>query len=338
MIKAINFCSQIKPISTHNTQRAFSDPIQNDSFKKSDAQGTNEFIKWAKDSDFIPFGLAQTLSEENKIGNGFTNTVYDIPSNRGYVLRLSNIDGGENLDEIDFGSYRIQDCEDSDLQGNFGQAVARLISDNPKNPTFEILKRQEGITNANPPTSVVYIKDVGLKTGELPYEAQERKEHYAKCLQILADMPQEAYDRLISEFSQLDKAGYRFDYYNPNNFLLDAQNDRINIIDIEKAPSGFKNDLGNALWALTDITYFGTYMSDYDGTRTSDEDRNEVLKNNVEIIDKFTKALINNNKKYSKEGFEFVTQLVSSIPMSFYLKTANIYEKMEKLEQMGVLE
>ena len=71
MIKAINFCSQIKPISTHNTQRAFSDPIQNDSFKKSDAQGTNEFIKWAKDSDFIPFGLAQTLSEENKIGGYF---------------------------------------------------------------------------------------------------------------------------------------------------------------------------------------------------------------------------------------------------------------------------
>ena len=74
MIKAINFCSQIKPISTHNTQRAFSDPIQNDSFKKSDAQGTNEFIKWAKDSDFIPFGLAQTLSEEIK-----SATVLQIP-------------------------------------------------------------------------------------------------------------------------------------------------------------------------------------------------------------------------------------------------------------------
>ena len=337
MISAINFSGRLQPAASSQNQKTQTNPIQNDSFTKAKTTETNEFIKWAKDSGFMPYGLMESLRDENKIGNGFTNTVYNIPSNNGYVLRLSSssaLNGGE----IDYGSYKLEDSEDKNLQGNFGQTVAKLASSDPKNPTMEILKRQKGITNANPPTTVVYIKDAGLKTGELPYEARERKDHYAKCMEILANMPQEAYDRLIGDFLSLDRAGYRFDYYNPNNFLLDEQNGRINIIDIEKCPSGFRNDLGNALWALSDITYLGTYTSDYDNTRTSEEERTEVLRNSVEIIDKFTKALINNNKKYSKEGYEFITQLVSSIPMSFYLGTPNIYEKIEKLEQMGVLE
>ena len=68
---------------------------------------------------------------------------------------------------------------------------------------------------------------------------------------------------LIDKFIELDEAGYKFDYYNPNNFLLDEDKGSIEIIDLDKYKAPYKNDLGNALWALTNIEYLNTYLSSY---------------------------------------------------------------------------
>ena len=145
---------------------------------------------------------------------------------------------------------------------------------------------------------------------------------------------------LIDKFIELDEAGYKFDYYNPNNFLLDEDKGSIEIIDLDKYKAPYKNDLGNALWALTNIEYLNTYLSSYDESShlISDNDKNEAVGNTIEVISKYTKALQNKGKKYSSDGYEFMTQLFESYPMSFYLKTLDRSEKLQKLKDMGVMD
>lgn len=335
MINSINFTGVIKP-EFKNVGQTHLKAAPYDNFTKSETQKCdNAFIKWAYDTDFMPHGLAAALTEENKLGSGFTNSVYKIPSNPNYVLRVRN---HNSIDDINFDNYTLVNCEDKNLKSNFGQCVAKIMPADSQYPIFEILKKQKGITNSNPPSSVVYHENGSIREGELPYEALERKEYYGKCLNILANMPQESYDKLIDELIELDRAGYRFDYYNPNNFLLDDEDGKINIIDIDKTASGYKNDLGNILWALSGIGYFDTFMSDYDGVKTDDAAREEAIKNTITVIDKYTQALKNKGAKYSKDGYEFTTKLLSSLPFSFYLRSVNNDQKMQKLQEMGVLD
>lgn len=332
MINSINFLGQIHSVNkSEKPSSCKTKPLEYDTFERSSA---NKKAKSAYDIETVK----GSIREENLIGSGFSNTVYKIDGTDDYVIRISRTAG---KDAIISGEYETEDVEDKALTGNYGQVVALLTpKDRINAPTIEILKKQSGITNGNPPSSAIYFENGDLRPGEATYEALERKEHYAKTLQILADMPQSAYEDLIDKFEELDRAGYRFDYYNPNNFLLDEENQSINIIDLEKPGSTYKNDLGNALWALSNIGYLNTYMSSHDESSgfISDDDKNRAFKNTMTVIDKFTKALIAKGKKYSKDGYEFYTEVLNGMPMSFYLKTMDIREKENKLREMGVLE
>ena len=314
--------------------------VQNDCFIKSEQKKPldNEFIKWAEENDFLNKGLKESFSEENLLGQGFSNSVYKIEGNDDYVLRVPR--SYFDPDKTDFGDYKIKDTKDKSLKSNFGQQAALIQSDDVHKPSIEVLLKQQGITNGNPPPSAIFEESGKLREGEISYESIERKEHYAKCLKILASMPQSAYDDLIDKFIELDEAGYKFDYYNPNNFLLDEDKGSIEIIDLDKYKAPYKNDLGNALWALRNIEYLDTYLSSYDESShlISDNDKNEAVGNTIEVISKYTKALQNKGKKYSSDGYEFMTQLFESYPMSFYLKTLNRSEKLQKLKDMGVMD
>lgn len=338
MINAINFLGNIT--CNVNRQQSFGNkikPMDNDYFIKSthlENISQNDFIKWANETGFYPHRLVDVMKdEENILGKGFSNTVYKIPGNNDYVLRVSNA-SAINIDDLS--DYSLEDVEDKNLDGNYGQCIAKITSSDFRKPDIFVLRKQTGITNGNPPSSVIYFENGDLKPGELPYEAYDRKEHYAKSLQILADMPQEAYDNVVYNLSKLGDMGYKFDYYNPNNFLLDEEGEQINIIDLEKVQKGYKNDLGNALWALSDISYLNTFMSKHDSYPMSEDDSNKAFKNTITIIDKYTKAIKNNGQTYSFDGYEFF-QLLNSVPMSFYLRTWDIEEKRQKLKDMGVM-
>lgn len=340
MINSVSFLGNI----TYNINRQTSfgnktKPMENDCFvrsSKSQAPSQNDFIQWAEKTNFFPQKLSEVMQdEENILGKGFSNTVYKIPGNEEYVLRVSN--SSDTNFFSDLSDYSLEDAEDKNLKGNYGQCVAKIKSSDFRKPEIFILKKQKGITNGNPPSSVIYFENGTLRPGELPYEARERKEHYAKCLQILADMPQESYDELVHNLSELGEAGYRFDYYNPNNFLLDEEGGKINIIDLEKTQKGSKNDLGNALWALSNISYLTTFMSKHDNSPMPEEESNKAFENTMTVIDKYTKAMKNNGEKYSPDGYEFF-QLMNSLPMSFYLRSMNIEEKRQKMVDMGVMD
>ncbi len=337
MINTINFLGQITRRPAENKRVYYvTKPIECDCFvKKTIKKADNEFINWATDTKFIPADIKYSLSKENLLGKGFSNFVYKIDGNKDYVIRFKRYEG--DIQNLDFSDYEIIDVQDRDLKGNFGQPIAELRSKDKTKPILQILKRQKGITNGNPPTTAIYHENGDLRQDELPYEAIERKKHYSHCLRILANLPQESYDKLVRELSQIGNLGYRFDYYNPNNFMLDENNSQINIIDLEEIKKGFENDLGNALWALSDIMYLSTFMSSKDDELISDEEKNAAFQNTITIIDKYVKALKNNGLKFSTQGYEFYTQVLDSLPMSFYLATADMEEKCQKLREIGVL-
>lgn len=335
MINRISFLGKITPKYNLQAQRnTATKPMEYDCFVKSTPE--NAFIKWAKDNNFTQSSAKDVFSQENLLGKGFSNSVYKIDGNDDFVLRVTKC--AKNHDELDLSKYDLQDTEDKKLKGNYGQCIAVLKGNSAEMPKIEVLRKQKGITNANPPTSVIYNEDGSLRPGEAPYEARERKEHYAQCLQILADMPQEAYDKVVKQLSEIGELGYKFDYYNSNNFMLDAENGNIGMIDLEKEDRECRNDLGNALLALSDLEYLNTYMSKYDSAPTSREEQNLAVKNTITVIDKYVKALKNNGVKFSKNGYEFYAQLLNSMPMSFYLGTMDDMKKCEKLMEMGVLE
>ena len=316
--------------------------LSNDSFIKSEETKKpedNEFIKWAKANNFKEKGIKAALSEENLLGKGFSHSVYQIPNNDDYVLRVSR--GCLDLKDVDFSKYKLIDTEDKNLTNNYGQEIALFRADNFEMPTVAVLRKQNGISNGNPPPSAIHYENGNLREDELPYETTERKEHYAKCLQFLADAPIEAYYSLMDKFSELDCAGYKFDYYNPNNFLLDKEKGTIEIIDLDKMSKPYENDLGNALWALTDIEYLNTYLTDSyneNDPKISDEDKTRAIKNTLVVIDKYTKAMQKKGKKFSQNGYEFTVHLLGSFPMSIFLQTNSQSEKIEKLRNMGLID
>ena len=339
MINNISF-NGIFNIQNNNKISFRAKSLPNDTFEKSSSPlKDNEFIKWAKENNFLSCGIKASLVDENLLGKGFSHSVYKIPNNDDYVLRVSR--NYFDPKEVDFSQYKIKDTEDKSLKSNFGQEVAKIEADDFRMPSISVLRKQTGTSNGNPPPSAIHYENGELREGELRYEAIERKEHYANSLQFLADAPIEAYDSLMDKFSELDEAGYKFDYYNPNNFLLDKEKGTIEIIDLDKMSKPYENDLGNALWALTNIEYLNTYLTDSyneNDPKISDEDKNRAIKNTLNVIDKYTKAMQKKGKKFSQNGYEFTVHLLGSFPMSIFLQTNSQSEKIEKLRNMGLID
>lgn len=338
MINTISFLGNVNRIQPKNigmVQPSFKGQgVQVDTFVRSEKpKEENEFVSWAKRNNFVQ-SMPNVFKKENVLGKGFTHTVFSLDDNKGYVLRART----DSLNRpIDFSNYSIIDVQDKSLEANYGQAVAKIVSSDISKPTFEVMRKQEGFACGNPPSTAIYEEETGkLKAGELSYEAIERKEHYGRTMRVLAQMPQETYDELVKNLASLDDMGYKFDYYNSNNFLIDEKNKKINIIDLEPLKGHGKN-LGNALYALTNIDYFGTYQSTTDGNLVSSEERNQNFDDVINIITKYNQAMVNNGEKYTEEEYEFIVKLLGSTPMMFALRARSDEERKEKLREMGIL-
>ena len=343
MISSLNFSPHYFNISFkgNNDKKYSTKPLDYDTFVKSKNQVSkicnvteNEFINWANSVDFVNTILKDSICDKNLIGKGFSHSVYKISSNDDYLIRVSN---NALKDELTGDGFEIIDAEDRNLKGNFGQCVAKLVNQDLQKRTIEVMLKQNGIANGNPPPSTIYYESGELKPNEVPYEDYERKYHFAKCIEILANMPQATFDKLVEELDVAGCAGYKFDYYNPNNFLLDEDGDKISIIDLEYTGHKFDNDYGNALYALCSFSYLPTFLSSMDNSPVDGEMINYTMKNLIQVIDKYTKALKNNNKHYTMESRGFV-EMLSSIPMMFYLKERDSDKMLEKLREMGVFE
>ena len=203
--------------------------------------------------------------------------------------------------------------------------------------SIEVMKKQSGEPIGIPPVAALSNPMTNeIPKGELPYEARERKEYYAASLEKLASLPQSSYETLIDELIEASEMGYHFDHLNSNNLLLDMENQRINLIDMEKSKRPV--DWGDTLYALTNINYYSTYTSPYGEAPMSQDDIYKVQKNSVEIVDKFTKAMQNKGVKFNRVGFysvEFEDFLRSPI-CSIFCKTSDKDEKLQTFKRMGI--
>ncbi len=338
----------IKFISTNNIQNKYpkkqiglkSDTFvrssNNVSFKGCESADNNSFIKWAQETDFIKTQLPEILTNPNyKLGSGFSHSAYIIPGNKDYILRTPNMKVQKNYN---FENADIKDTEDKDLNVNIGQEVASI--EIPIEDGFplhiQVLKKQNGKAIGVPPFQAISIEETGsLRKGELPYEALERKAQYASTIHEVAKLPVEAYEKLIDDIRAAEKAGYYFDHLNSNNLLIDEEKGSINLIDMDK--NKLPANLGNVLYALTNINYFSTFSSQYDSCPMSNEEIGTAIKDTLQITDKFVQAMKNKGEKFNRDecSYEFFN-FINSMPFSFYCHTGDYNMKWEVLEQKGV--
>lgn len=311
-------------------------------YEKMKKEIPNDFVDWAKKNNFINDGLKKSLKPENLIGEGFDHAVFNIPNNPDYVLRIKRGYYGKT-DNFDFKNYTIKDTRDMELQGNIGQQIALLenIPDKKNgkfvNPDIEVLKRQHGFPNGNPPPSALYHGDGTLREEVLPYEDNSRKLHFAKSMETLANFPDETYDQLIDDLLIAGEAGYKFDHLNSNNFLIDEDEKRINIIDMSKVKKPHKDRFGNTLWSLINVEFLNEYMSKESGyTPQSQNEINDTIKNMLTVMDKYSAAMKRKIQKFNTSSYHFNLLLNEPIS-SFWLKECDYDKKVDKLREMGLL-
>lgn len=331
-ISKINNNSQVRQHRTNAlTQDVFVKTSKNVSFQGST---NSSFIDWAQQTDFIQKQLPEILSNpENKLGSGFSHSAFTIPDCEDYILRIPNYTLKDNFD---FSKAELKDTEDKNLTINIGQEIAEIKAKGQYGipNTIQVLRKQTGKSIGVPPPETIYIEDTDrLREGQLPYEARERKEYYAATVHQVSQLPQSAYEKLIDNIIIASEAGYAFDHLNSNNLLVD--DDSINIIDMDKHSQ--KVNLGNILYALTNINYCATYASRYDSSPMNSDNINQVMGDTIQIINKFTNAMQAKGLKFNKNecSMEFF-KLIDSIPFSFFCKTGDYNAKWAALEKMGL--
>lgn len=310
--------------------------MQNDCFIKSNisfcgVDKKSSFENWMDENSLEATDIKSIISNtDNILGSGFDNTTFSIPNCNEYVLRCST----QMLPFIKDGDYMnagIVDCEDENLKINIGQCIAK-IHPKVKIPfpcEIEVLKRQQGKSIGVQPPETIRDNDV-------PYEDYSRKEKYEKTIHETAKLPQKAYDTLISEIIEADKLGYKFDFLNSNNLLVDDKNEKINIIDMQKG--GVNTDImSGLLYALTNIRYFKTYTAT-NYNQVSDEKKQQACQDTMEIIGKFVVAMKNQNVKFDLNNMPIEAHnfLFQSTPFKIASNAGTYEEVKERLSEFGV--
>lgn len=309
---------------------------QNDCFIKSNVSfcgvdKKSSFENWMNDNNLEIEDIKNIISnEDNILGAGFDNTTFSIPNCDEYVLRCRTW-LLPYLKESDFSNTQVIDSEDKTLKINIGQQVASIYPkvSIPFASEIEVLKKQSGSSiGVQPPETI--------KENDIPYEDYSRKEKYEKTINKTAKLPQKAYDTLVSEIMQADETGYKFDYLNSNNLLVDEKNERINIIDMQKGGAS-PDVMSGLLYALTNIRYFKTYTAPIYNA-VSDEKKQQVYQDTMEIIGKFVLAMKNQNVKFDLKNMPLEASmfLFSSAPFKGASNAQTEREVMEKLKEFGV--
>ena len=289
------------------------------SFKCRDDES---FMDWAKKTNYVMADFPHIFFSDNTvIGSGFNHTTYMIPETDKYILRGPNEQIIKTVaNQIDFQKTTIEDIEDKNLKINIGQPVASIKAQTKIGIPifFEVLKKQEGTSIGVPPYSALSDEYGNLKPGIEPYEAESRKVKYAESIKEVANMPIEAYETLISELEEAAKAGYKFDYLNSNNILLDEKNKRFNLIDMDKVSNPENNTVnyGNVLYALTNYCYYDTYTSNsFMNRMISPIEKEEAAHNTIKTIQKFVIAMQKKGVKFDKanKSYEFDKLLGSKV-------------------------
>ena len=181
-----------------------------------------------------------------KIGEGRSSDAYEIPNIDDYIIKI------DKEISINFFKY-IKDFKkvpDEFYGFNFGQAVA----DNGDG--ISVHMRAEGKTYG--------IKDWVDCHAMMRYPQQEEVDNFINHdMKQLSEFPQESFDDFMKRISFVfAKTRSFFDFLNPNNFIIDYQNKKINIVDVSPKNEAFLSNYGTMVNALCDREFLSWASED----------------------------------------------------------------------------
>ncbi len=336
---------QTNRIYEQKTFTSFKGGLETDIFVKKPKDDeskihNDKLEQWHNHPEIIQDEIKFVLSNpDNKIGAGFQGSVYAIPGNEDYVLKLSHPEEAI-LNDNHTKCYVIDNDKGKNLDINIGQNVAQIYlckHDDPFKKIIQVLRKQPGHSIGVPPYGAIYNELGELKKGEVPFEDETRKNEYLKTVKTVAALPVSAYEKFIQKIIDASEKGYKFDHYNTNNIMYDEKTQSLNPIDMDPT-SGYLN-LGDLLYTLTNINYFRTYTNEKNFNSPEYQD---ALKGTIDITNKYFQALKNKNLSIdsSKMSHEFYETFLDSLPMDYYFfpEMLTKSEKTAKLKEMGVVQ
>ena len=202
--------------------------------------------------------VLESISDKNLIGEGGCSKVYRFLDSKfdDYVIKVlkPNANTYPQLNELP--------------RYNFGQAV-RKVQDN-----IFILRRQRGVQHGLENWTEVYLgKDV----------TKEQAHDFAENIKKISQMPNETFDSFAQRSKYITDNGFKSDSINPNNLLIDYENNQINIIDYFRTNKSImsKNSYLDMSNSILDAMNFEQICN-----ALPQNERNELIKNAKIILTK----------------------------------------------------
>ena len=264
-------------------------------------------FKKAKERDVL-----KNCTQENMLGSGsncegvyaFTN-----PKLKKWVIKKLNISFNDK-------NRALKQLPDVFAPQNLGQEIARI------GDRYTILKRVFGI-----PLS---FQDWAKRKPDYVDITISRKEveKFIKDLNFIKDLPEESFIKYAEMLKTIDKNGYKADSFNPNNYLLDYKNKRINIIDSYKyEPDMGRNTVYDMFCPLVDYHNYVKYMKGM-----NEQEKKDFIKNTRIVFEKCVSAAKKVGISTSEKTFtEFIDEAGHRLNTSYLDK----FMMMKKIAGIG---
>ena len=232
--------------------------------------------------------VMESISDKTLIGEGGYSKVYRFLDSHfdDYVIKVlkPNANTYPQLGELP--------------KYNFGQAV-RKVQDN-----IFILRRQRGVQHGFENWTEVYLgKDV---TKELAH-------NFAEDIKKISCMPNSTFDSFAERTKYITDNGFKSDSINPNNLLIDYENNQINIIDYFRTDKSImsKNSYLDMACSILDAMNFEQICN-----TLPQNERKELIKNARVILTKCynsaEKMGLSTDKSVYEEYLTTVTRLLDA--------------------------
>lgn len=242
-----------------------------------------EFEKWAQETDFLSHAADIVDQTGEILGSGFEGTTYTIPDNDKWVIKEYK---RTKMIPIHSDKPTIIKINDQSPELNIGQPIAsvRLPINEAYSRTMLILKRQHG-------------KSYGVPYSDRHVINQRNIKLHLESLKMLASFPKESYEQIVKDVVKANEAGYRFDYINPHNIMIDEENKRVNFVDVNDSNSEPNTiQLSDILYALLD----GSFAINFNKSDASKFDKMQATKSSMEIVYKFQEAIKSCGLRFDK--------------------------------------
>lgn len=252
--------------------------------------------------------LSTIGNEKNFIGRGFSANVYSIPKIDNYLFRIER----NHFTPQSFISNPIISEAQNELAPNFGQFVAS------NGHGFFITKKVFGESHSLPNWSV---KIHAVEKGEDEINHKDAKFILEK-VNKLSEFPQKSYEDLARKIQRLNRhTECEIDIMNPNNLIVDNENEALGIIDLwykhsENGSSAPFNGIDSLINLMLDPF---THKRVYDKLGNADKDifinsSEKIIKKVFLAGEKAGLERTNNNAIIIYKDFDRNTKLDFAVP------------------------